>query len=141
MSYATESAVAAPKSVPGFTPSKSQAPRNRPRRPPSQTDMLNRYLKRMDPEIAASFSEAQREAIESMLGARGMKKHAVEIRRSIPFAKWRFYAVILMGKEQRSLHRLRGEGAISRPFNFLVYLCIVGLLGAIAMGMTITLGL
>ena len=60
---------------------------------------------------------------------------------SIPFAKWRFYTVLLIGKEQRSLHRLRGEGAVSRPFNLLVYICLTALLGAMAVGVVVALGL
>ena len=141
MSYSSDTAIEQPKPAPRFAAVIDQPPRCRPRRSPSQDDVLNHYLKRMDPQVAASFSEPQRDAIKSMLGARGMKKHAVEIRHSIPFAKWRFYTVLLMGKEQRSLHRLRSEGAVSRPFNLLVYVCLTALLGAMAVGVVVALGL
>ncbi len=141
MSYTTDTAIEQPKPAPRFTTATAQPHRCRPRRSPSQGDVLGHYLKRMDPEVAASFTEPQRNAIESILGARGMTKHAVEIRHSIPFAKWRFYTVLLMGKEQRSLHRLRGEGAVSRPFNLLVYICLTALLGAMAVGVVVALGL
>jgi len=103
--------------------------------------MLDRYLRRMNPQVAASFTEPQRDALKAMLGARGMAKHAVEIRHSIPFAKWRFYTVLLMGKEQRPLHRLQGEGTVSRPFNLLVYVCLAALFGAMALGTIFALGL
>ncbi len=141
MSYTTNTAIEQPKPAPRFAPATDQAHNLRPRRSPSSDDVLQHYLKRIDPEIAASFTEPQRDAIKSILGARGMTKHAVEIRHSLPFAKWRLYIVLLMGKEQRSLHRLRSEGAASRPFNLLVYICLAGLLGATALGVILALGL
>ena len=140
MSYLAGTVIEQPKPRPKFAAT-DQAPRCRPRRAPSQNDVLDHYLKRVDPRVAASFTEPQRDAIKSMLGSRGMAKHAVEIRHSVPFAKWRFYTVLLMGKEQRPLHRLRGESAASRPANLLVYLCLAALLGALTVGAVVALGL
>ncbi len=140
MSYTSDTVIEQPKPAPGFATATDQ-PLCRPRRAPSQGDVLDHYLKRMDPRVAASFSETQRDAIMAMLGTRGMTKHVVEIRHSIPLAKWRFYTVLLMGKEQRPLHRLRGEGAVSRPFNLLVYICLAALLGAAVVGVAVALWL
>lgn len=83
---------------------------------------LDPYLRRLDPEVAASFSDVQREALKDMLCARGVARHLVEIRRSIPFGRRRFYVVFLLGPERRGLSRLYGQGAISARFTVLFYL-------------------
>lgn len=89
---------------------------------------IEHYFKRLDPEVAASFTPAQRDAIRVMFGARGIAEHAVELRRSIPFLGGRrFYLVLLMGRERRGLARVYSQGHASRPFNFLFY----GVLGAL----------
>jgi hypothetical protein len=83
---------------------------------------LDPYLRRLDPEVAASFSDAQREALKDMLGARGVAKHTVEVRRSIPLGRRRFYLVFLLGPEGRGMSRLYSQGAISGRFTLLFYL-------------------
>ncbi len=84
---------------------------------------LDHYFKRLDPEVAASFTEAQREAITTMFGARGITRHAVEVRRSFPVpGGWRFYLVFLCGRERRALSRLASQDMVSGRFNALFYL-------------------
>lgn len=86
------------------------------------------YFQRLDPEVAASFTPEQRDAIRVMFGARGIARHGIELRRSIPFVGGRrFYLVFLMGRERRGLARIYSQGAMSRPFNILFY----GLLGGL----------
>ena len=80
---------------------------------------LDHYFKRIDPRVAGSFSAEQREAIKTMFGARGIAKHSVELRRSLPIGRGRYYLVLLMGRERRTFGRLYSEGAITGPFNFL----------------------
>lgn len=92
---------------------------------------IEHYFKRLDPQIAASFTPEQRDAIRVMFGARGIAQHAVELRRSIPFLGGRrFYLVFLMGQERRGLARIYSQGSVSRTFNILLY----GLLGALIVG-------
>ena len=50
---------------------------------------LNHYFKRLDPEVAASFTPEQRDAIMAMFGAREIANHSLEIRRSIAFGRRR----------------------------------------------------
>lgn len=83
---------------------------------------LNHYLNRLNPEVAASFTAEQRDAIMAMFGARGITNHSIEVRRSIPVGRRRFYFVFLMGPEQRQFVRLHGQGAASRRFGILFYL-------------------
>lgn len=82
---------------------------------------LDHYFKRIDPRVATSFSPEQCEAIKTMFGARGIAKHSVEIRRSLPIGRGRYYLVLLLGRERRTFGRLYSEGAISGPFNILGY--------------------
>ena len=145
MSYALEPAIDQAKPAPEFSPRSSnspsiplrQKPRHqcRPRNAPSDEEVLRHYLRRVDPEVAASFTEEQRQAIKVMLGARGVIRHAVEIRHSIPMGRKRFYTVLLMGRERRPLHRLRGEGALSRPLNLAVYAGLAAVVSAPVLGL------
>jgi len=82
---------------------------------------LDHYFKRIDPRVAASFNAEQREAIKSMFGARGIAKHSIELRRSLPIGRGRYYVVLLLGRERRTFGRLYSEGAITASFNILGY--------------------
>ncbi len=124
-----------------LTASNRQAPRPKrgrragTRRPPDQ-DFLDHYFKRLDPEVAESFSEEQKRAIETMFGGRGIAKHAVERRHSLPLPGGRrFYMVFLCGREQRGITRLHGRGESSRIVDLLWYL------GLGALGLTPVLAL
>jgi hypothetical protein len=99
-------------------------PARRPRgRAASDQAVLDHYLKRLDPEVAASFTEAQREALKTLFGARELAKHAVELRRSVPLPGGRrFYLVFLLGREKRGITRLYSQGAASKSFDVLWYL-------------------
>lgn len=93
----------------------------RPEQPAQRDPFLDHYFKRIDPRIAASFTAEQREAIKTMFGARGIARHAVEIRRSLPIGRGRYYLVLLLGRERRSIARLYSEGTVSTPFTLLGY--------------------
>ena len=82
---------------------------------------IDHYFKRIDPAVAASFTEEQCEAIKMMFGARGIAKHALEVRRSLPIGKRRFYMVLLLGRERRTFGRLYSEGAMSSSSNLIGY--------------------
>ncbi|WP_157845980.1 hypothetical protein [Kiloniella litopenaei] len=74
---------------------------------------IKHYFSRIDPDIAASFTDDQKHAIKQMFGARGYAKHPVEVRRSIPFGRHRFYLIFLLGRERRAYERLKSEGQAS----------------------------
>lgn len=110
------------------------------RRPTDQA-FLDHYFKRLDPELAASFSDDQKRAIHTMFGGRGITRHAVEVRRSLPLPGGRrFYMVFLCGREQRGITRLHGQGGSSRGFDLLWYLglgaiCLVPVLALLYAGL------
>ncbi len=82
---------------------------------------IDHYFKRIDPQTAASFTVEQREAIKTMFGGRGIAKHTVEVRRSLPIRRRRYYLVLLLGRERRTFGRLYSEGAVSGAFNLVGY--------------------
>ena len=89
----------------------------------SDRAFLDHYFRRLDPEVAASFTAQQRDAIATMFGARGIARHAVEVRRSIPFpGGWRLYLVFLLGRERRTISRIYSQGMVSGRFNVVFYL-------------------
>lgn len=83
-------------------------------------------LARMAPEMASTFSPAQIQALQAALTPR---RHAVNIRLSLPLGLTRVYLVLLAGTEVRSTARRRQEAAqhpLWTPINMLV---IVGTMG------------
>ncbi len=91
----------------------------------SDRAFLDHYFRRLAPEVAASFSAEQRAAIATMFGARGIARHAVEVRRSVPFpGGWRLYLVLLLGRERRTISRLYSQGMVSGRFNVVFYLVL-----------------
>ncbi len=107
-----------------------------PRAGNDDENSLDHYLKRIDPKVAASFTAPQRQAIRTMLGTRGTRRHAVELRRSIAFGHSRYYAVMLLGREHRSLARLHRESigfGVGPFFRYLVlaFLLLLAILGAV----------
>ena len=101
---------------------------------------LDHYFKRLDPEVATSFSDEQKRAIWTLFGGRGIARHAVEVRRSLPLPGGRrFYMVFLCGREQRGITRLHGQSESSRGFDLLWYLglgaiCLVPVLALLYSG-------
>lgn len=89
----------------------------------SERAFLDHYFQRLAPEVAASFTAEQRAAIATMFGARGVARHAVEVRRSVPFPGGRrLYLVFLLGRERRTISRLYSQGMTSGSFNVAFYL-------------------
>jgi len=82
---------------------------------------LDHYFKRIDPKVAESFSAEQCEAIKTMFGARGIAQHSVEVRRSLPVGRGRYYLVLLIGRERRTFGRLYRDGDIGGSSNLVGY--------------------
>ncbi len=106
---------------------RSTAPAAVPEPSTTSDPFIDHYFRRIDPRLAASFTAEQREAIKTMFGARGIAKHSLEVRRSLPIGRKRFYIVFLFGRERRTFGRLCSDGSISRSFNVLGYAITAGL--------------
>jgi hypothetical protein len=61
---------------------------------------IARFLARLRPDLAASFSAEQLAAVELHFGMRNRSVHAVDWRRRARFGRWRGYVVVLAGRER-----------------------------------------
>ncbi|MBK1987662.1 hypothetical protein A0J48_008960 [Sphaerospermopsis aphanizomenoides BCCUSP55] len=69
--------------------------------------VVKRILARVPADIAATFTDSQLAELKKVFIDRANKSSSVDMRLSIPFFNRRFYLVLLMGKEKRSLQRLK----------------------------------
>lgn len=96
-----------------------------------------RFLARVPPRVAETFTLDQLNAIKLAFGARTWGVHAVDIRLSIPLLFARFYVVFLLGRERRDLPRRGEEGRASplaRLGNLLVTALFAALVASSALG-------
>ncbi|WP_071518511.1 hypothetical protein [Geitlerinema sp. PCC 9228] len=75
----------------------------------SQPTYNSRILQQLPPEITASFTSEQLQAIKQAFGNDQWQQHPVDIRTTISLVGLKFYLVILAGREKRSRDRLRQE--------------------------------
>ena len=77
-----------------------------------QDQHIEGCLARIPGEVLGTFSGSQLDAISTAF--RGVnQKHKVDFRVSVPWFGQRHYAVLLFGRERRSLERLRREGQVT----------------------------
>jgi hypothetical protein len=76
---------------------------------------LEKFFSRIHPSVAQSFTPAQIAAIKLAFGARTWGSHKIDIRLSFPLLLWRYYFVLLAGREQRPPERRKQEGG-RHPF-------------------------
>ncbi|UAW99484.1 3-phosphoshikimate 1-carboxyvinyltransferase [Halopseudomonas nanhaiensis] len=99
----------------------------------SREDWFTKGLKeRLPSEVRESFSEQQLQALKVAFGARRWGKHPVDLRGTLDLWRWRYYFVLLIGRNRREL--TRREQRISRVMGalslvgFLLFSVLVGLL-------------
>ena len=71
--------------------------------------LSDQFFAHIPPETAATFTDAQVEALKQACSQLNWKKHPVDIRLSVPVLVNRFYLVVLAGPERRSRSRRRVE--------------------------------
>ncbi len=95
------------------------------RRPGKSGDhFLDHYFRRIEARTAASFTEEQRQAIKTMFGDRGVTRHPIDIRRSFGLGGYRFFLVLLSGRERRAASRERSEHPPRGPRDYLARLAL-----------------
>lgn len=76
---------------------------------PPQNPGLEKFLYRLPPDVAASFTERQLQAIQQALPSTQWKRHPVDIRVTLPLLWKKYYFVMVAGPERRSPERLVQE--------------------------------
>lgn len=96
--------------------------------------VIKGILEKMPENVANRFDDEQLSHLLTILGARTWGRHSIDLRGTfkVPFYKWRFYYVFLMGKNHRNLSRKELEvSLISRALiiSLIILLCTcVGIL-------------
>lgn len=71
-------------------------------------------FQQLSPDVAASFTNAQLDAVKRAFAVRSRSKHPINIRLSLPGLRRRYYLVVLAGKERRSTEQRWAESAITQ---------------------------
>lgn len=83
---------------------------------------LNDILKRINPEVAATFTPAQRRVLRSLLATRGATRHMLDMRHTLPVFGKRYYLAIFFGRERRFANLTRDLAMKDLVCRYLVYL-------------------
>ncbi|MGF1546360.1 MAG: hypothetical protein ACFCUG_03425 [Thiotrichales bacterium] len=93
---------------------------------------IEQLLTRMTPDVAASFTAPQIASLRAALAGASTRKHPIDLRFTLPIWRWRFFVVLLVGRDRRILtrrqefvFRLTELGAL---FGFLLFSTLMGLL-------------
>jgi hypothetical protein len=87
---------------------------SRPESPTPLDGFISRFLARVPPDVAASFSPTQLTAVQRAFGMRYVMDHAVDMRRTLHLPWGRYYVVLLGGKDQRNEGGSGWFGALPR---------------------------
>ncbi len=77
-----------------------------------QDPAMRKLLERMPAEVQQSFTEAQLSYLRVALGARQWGKHKFDLRGTVGFGRWRYYYVLVAGRNKRSEHRSHKAGLL-----------------------------
>ncbi|MGH1485347.1 MAG: hypothetical protein ACRBCI_03950 [Cellvibrionaceae bacterium] len=93
---------------------------------------IKNLLSRMPVKVAESFSETQLLHLKTAVSSRKWGNHGVDFRGTLtfPFARWRYYYVILCGRNRRQLSdREHKISALMTALFVLLFLCISMVIG------------
>ncbi|MBX2807914.1 MAG: hypothetical protein KTR20_04710 [Cellvibrionaceae bacterium] len=95
---------------------------------------IKKLLARMPETTATSFSDKQLMHLKTAIGSRHWATHKVDIRGTlhIPFTPWRYYYVILLGRNRRQLsQRERNVSALLNALIVLIFILSCSTLGLV----------
>ena len=92
-----------------------------------QRQSLNKLLSRLPEDVASSFTEEQKTALDAALFPVKTIKKSVDSRGTfyIPFYKWRFFYVIMLGKDRRVLSPQEQHIALTTTLLFTTLFALV----------------
>ena len=94
-----------------------------------QDPAVQKLLERMPPEVQLSFTETQLSYLRVALGARQWGKHKLDLRGTLGVGNWRYYYVLVAGRNKRSEHRSHKTGLLLKAVLVSVLLVICTALG------------
>jgi hypothetical protein len=77
-----------------------------------QDPAVQKLLERMPPEVQLSFTETQLSYLRVALGARQWGKHKLDLRGTVGVGNWRYYYVLVAGRNKRSELRSHKTGLL-----------------------------
>ncbi|NQD79280.1 3-phosphoshikimate 1-carboxyvinyltransferase [Pseudomonas sp. CrR14] len=97
----------------------------------SEQDAFVKGLKeRLPDDLRDSFSNEQLSALKVAFGARQWGRHPVDMRGTLKLWRWRYYFVLLAGRNQRDLSRAQQELSLTaKALGVSVFLMISLLVG------------
>jgi hypothetical protein len=85
--------------------------------------IIKRFLADVPAEVYETFTDTQLLEIRNLFLHKINNSSDVDIRLSLPFLKHKFYLVFLMGKERRSLQRLKkSKFKVINPYIAMIYI-------------------
>lgn len=96
-----------------------------------QDPAIQKLLERMPAEVQQSFTEAQLSYLRVALGARQWGKHKLDLRGTLGLGSWRYYYVLVAGRNKRSEHRSHKTGLLVKAVflsALLIFSAALGLL-------------
>lgn len=94
-----------------------------------QDPAIQKLLERMPSEVQQSFTEAQLSYLRVALGARQWGKHKLDLRGTLGLGSWRYYYVLVAGRNKRSEHRSHKAGLLVKAVLVSLLLIISTALG------------
>lgn len=82
------------------------------------------FLEKLPKDVADSFTELQLLQIKLQFGTRTKAKHAIDVRSVMGGTKWRYYFVLLLGRNRRDLSRTQGKW-IKGSRRLFLFLCVL----------------
>jgi len=84
-----------------------------------QDPFIKEFMEKLSSDQQKSFSEEQLQAIKVAFGARTWGIHSVDIRGTFKLLRWRYYYVVLAGRNRRSLSRAEQKAYRAAEITFL----------------------
>ncbi len=83
---------------------------------------IDEILKRINPEVAETFTSQQRRVLRALLATRGATRHSFDLRQTLPIFGKRYYLAIFFGRERRFANLTRDLSVKDLVCRYLIYL-------------------
>lgn len=98
-----------------------------------QDPAIQKLLERMPAEVQQSFTEAQLSYLRVALGARQWGKHKLDVRGTLGLGSWRYYYVLVAGRNKRSEYRQQKASLLIKAVFLSILLVVSTVLGLLVL--------